>query len=543
MGFKKKNLQLQDSLPASIWVSRRKIYSYKILYPLQYGFQEEKSTATRFSTRFNMGFKKENLQLQDSLPASIWVSRRKIYSYKILYLLQYGFQEEKSTATRFSTRFNMGFKKKIYSYKILYPLQYGFQEEKSTATRFSTRFNMGFKKKNLQLQDSLPASIWVSRRKIYSYKILYPLQYGFQEEKSTATRFSTRFNMGFKKKNLQLQDSLPASIWVSRRKIYSYKILYPLQYGFQEGKSTATRFSTRFNMGFKKKNLQLQDSLPASIWVSRRKIYSYKILYPLQYGFQEEKSTATRFSTRFNMGFKKKNLQLQDSLPASIWVSRRKIYSYKILYPLQYGFQEEKSTATRFSTRFNMGFKKKNLQLQDSLPASIWVSRRKIYSYKILYPLQYGFQEGKSTATRFSTRFNMGFKKENLQLQDSLPASIWVSRRKIYSYKILYPLQYGFQEEKSTATRFSTRFNMGFKKKNLQLQDSLPASIWVSRRKIYSYKILYPLQYGFQEGKSTELAINALLNKVTGSLDSKMKAYCQGFDILNHNILLKKLDH
>ena len=43
----------------------------------------------------------------------------------------------------------------------------------------------------------------------------------------------------------------------------------------------------------------------------------------------------------------------------------------------------------------------------------------------------------------------------------------------------------------------------------------------------------------FQEGKSTELAINALLNKVTESLDSKMETYSQGFDILNHNILLK----
>ena len=49
---------------------------------------------------------------------------------------------------------------------------------------------------------------------------------------------------------------------------------------------------------------------------------------------------------------------------------------------------------------------------------------------------------------------------------------------------------------------------------------------------ILKNKILFPMQYGFQEGKSTELAINALLNIVT-ALDNKMKSYsipgfCQG---------------
>ena len=39
---------------------------------------------------------------------------------------------------------------------------------------------------------------------------------------------------------------------------------------------------------------------------------------------------------------------------------------------------------------------------------------------------------------------------------------------------------------------------------------------------IQKYKILFPLQYGFQEGKSTEQAINTLMNKVTESLDNKM---------------------
>ena len=53
------------------------------------------------------------------------------------------------------------------------------------------------------------------------------------------------------------------------------------------------------------------------------------------------------------------------------------------------------------------------------------------------------------------------------------------------------------------------------------------------------------MQYGFQEGKSTELAINALLNKATEALDNKMKSYsvfldfAKAFDTVNHNILLK----
>ena len=66
---------------------------------------------------------------------------------------------------------------------------------------------------------------------------------------------------------------------------------------------------------------------------------------------------------------------------------------------------------------------------------------------------------------------------------------------------------------------------------------------------VYKNKILYPLQYGFQEGKSTELAINALLNKITESLDNKMRTYCvfldfaKACDTVNHKILLKKLEY
>ena len=66
---------------------------------------------------------------------------------------------------------------------------------------------------------------------------------------------------------------------------------------------------------------------------------------------------------------------------------------------------------------------------------------------------------------------------------------------------------------------------------------------------ILKNKILFPMQYGFQEGKSTELAINALLNKVTEVLDNKMKSYsvflefAKAFNTVNHNILLKKLEY
>ena len=63
------------------------------------------------------------------------------------------------------------------------------------------------------------------------------------------------------------------------------------------------------------------------------------------------------------------------------------------------------------------------------------------------------------------------------------------------------------------------------------------------------HDILYHHQYGFQTGKSTELAINSLLGNVINAFEEKKKNICifldfaKAFDTVNHQILLKKLHY
>lgn len=66
---------------------------------------------------------------------------------------------------------------------------------------------------------------------------------------------------------------------------------------------------------------------------------------------------------------------------------------------------------------------------------------------------------------------------------------------------------------------------------------------------INRYKILYENQFGFQKGLSTEFAINSLLNNIIKCLEEKKVNFCilldfaKAFDIVNHEILLHKLDY
>ena len=66
---------------------------------------------------------------------------------------------------------------------------------------------------------------------------------------------------------------------------------------------------------------------------------------------------------------------------------------------------------------------------------------------------------------------------------------------------------------------------------------------------IKKHDILYEHQYGFQAGKSTELAINSLLGNITEAFEEKKRIICifldfsKAFDTVNHQILLKKLHY
>ena len=66
---------------------------------------------------------------------------------------------------------------------------------------------------------------------------------------------------------------------------------------------------------------------------------------------------------------------------------------------------------------------------------------------------------------------------------------------------------------------------------------------------INKHNILYEHQYGFQVGKSTELAINSLLTNTIEAFEGKKKNICifldfaKAFDTVNHQILLNKLHY
>ena len=61
--------------------------------------------------------------------------------------------------------------------------------------------------------------------------------------------------------------------------------------------------------------------------------------------------------------------------------------------------------------------------------------------------------------------------------------------------------------------------------------------------------ILSPNQFGFQKIKSTELAVNSIVNNIINSFEVKESAYCifldfaKAFDTVNHEILIKKLEY
>ena len=63
------------------------------------------------------------------------------------------------------------------------------------------------------------------------------------------------------------------------------------------------------------------------------------------------------------------------------------------------------------------------------------------------------------------------------------------------------------------------------------------------------YKIIYEHKYGFQKGKSTSLAIMDMYSNLVDAIENKQYScgvfldFAKAFDTVNHEILLKKLEH
>ena len=66
---------------------------------------------------------------------------------------------------------------------------------------------------------------------------------------------------------------------------------------------------------------------------------------------------------------------------------------------------------------------------------------------------------------------------------------------------------------------------------------------------IKKHNNLSPNQFGFQKSKSTELAVNSIVNNIINSFEVKESAYCifldfaKAFDTVNHEILINKLEY
>jgi hypothetical protein len=66
---------------------------------------------------------------------------------------------------------------------------------------------------------------------------------------------------------------------------------------------------------------------------------------------------------------------------------------------------------------------------------------------------------------------------------------------------------------------------------------------------LLKHKVIYPSQYGFQKQCSTSAAVIELTEEITGNMEKKLITACifidlkKAFDTVNHDILLKKLEH